>query len=99
MPGDVQMASEEILLLVVHVVGEDCEPCAVRSEVSLVGQVAYHVGAECQADGRVEAVAVMARVLDVAEHPPSADGDAKLVLRDAFDSLDERLAEPHGPPG
>ena len=45
MPGDVQMASEEILVLVVHVVGEDCEPCAVRSEVSLVGQVAYHVGA------------------------------------------------------
>ena len=38
--GDVQMASEELLLLVVHVVGKDCEPCAVRSEVVLVGQVA-----------------------------------------------------------
>ena len=50
------MASGELLLLVMHVVGEHCEPCAVRSEVALVGQAAYHIGAECQADGRVEAV-------------------------------------------
>jgi hypothetical protein len=55
------MASEELLLLVVHVVGQDCEPCAVSSEVALVGQIAYDVGAECQADGRVEAVVVVAR--------------------------------------
>ena len=85
-------------MLVVHVVGEECEPCAVSSEVALVGQVTFHVGAECQADGRVEAVVVVAWVLDVAGHLAGADGDAKLVLRDSFDSLDERLAEPHGFP-
>ena len=83
-------------LLVVHVVGEDCEPCGVSSEVALVGQVAYYIGAECQADGRVEAVVVVARVFDGAEQLPDARGQAELVLRDSFDSLDERLAEPHG---
>ena len=84
-------------MLVVHVVGEDCEPCGVSSEVALVGQVAHYIGARCQADGRVEAVVVVARVIDDgAEQLPDARGQAELVLRDSFDSLDERLAEPHG---
>ena len=39
----------------------------------------------------------MARVFDVADQLPDADGYAELVLRHSLDRFDERFAESHGP--